>query len=131
MGCVAAALGVAMRFPGQSAILPVLAAIGALVALGSAMASPLPRHGLGQLAVPRISGLFLGYIAAVSILGPPLASGAFAVAAYSGRATGLMGPWMAAIGFGLFAQGLVGEGFGLLSPLSAFGRLLWDLLASS
>ena len=130
MGCIATALCAALSFSGQSAILPVLAASGALIMLGAAMISPLPRQGMAVRAVPTLACLFLAYIGAIFLVGPPLASGAFAVAAYSLMTTGRMGPWVAGIGFTLFAQLLVGEFVGLLSPLTALGDLLADRLAA-
>jgi len=127
MGCVAAALGGAIMFPGQSAILPVMAALGTLVMLAAAILSPFPRQSMAVRTVPTVARLFVAYIGAIYLIGPPLASGAFAAAAYSRMSTGRVGRWLAAIGFTLFAQFLVGEFVGLLSPLSALADLLREL----
>ncbi|ROU03366.1 tripartite tricarboxylate transporter permease [Histidinibacterium lentulum] len=123
-----AALAMGSRFPGQAATMPLLAAAVGLVATLAAMATVRRQRRLTGSGLPHRALVYGAYLAAIWLVGPPLASAAYAIAAYS-LFTPLRRRWLlpAGLGFAAFAGFLAGEAPGLWRPLTLLSDLyfLW------
>jgi len=122
-------LSVASGFPGQAATMPVLAAAVGLIATLAAMTTVRRQQGLMSSDPPHRALVYLAYLGAIWVIGPPLASAAYAIAAY-GLFTPLRRRWRLAValGFAAFAAFLAGEAPGYWRSLTALTDLyfLWS-----
>jgi len=114
----------AWNLPGQSWVLPVLAGAWGLVATLAALATRHPRRRLADIVTPSILALFLAFLLTIGLVGPPLASTAFALIYYA-RFTSLSRRWLVpvAVGFAAIAWILAGEAIGLVRPVTAISDL--------
>jgi putative tricarboxylic transport membrane protein len=119
------AIGAAWWLPGQSSALPILAGTWGLTATLAAMVIRHPPRRLANTVTRSILALFIGLLLSIWLVGPPLASAAFAVVYYA-RFTRLSHRWLVpvALGFAAAAWILAGEAIGILRPLTAFSDLV-------
>jgi putative tricarboxylic transport membrane protein len=119
------ATAAAWSLPGQSSILPILVGAWGLAATLAALVIRRPPRRLASMVTPSVLALFLGLLSVIWLVGPPLASAAFAVVYYA-RFTCLPRRWLVPVAFGFAAVAwiLAGEAIGLLRPLTALGDLV-------
>ena len=114
----------AWSFPGQASVLPILAGTFGLAAALAALMTPRPPRHLGGIVTGSVLALFLAFLLAIWLVGPPLASAGFAVAYYAWF-TSLSRRWLVpvALGFAAVAWLLAGEAIGLVQPLAMLSDL--------
>jgi TctA family transporter len=109
--------------PGQSSLVPILAAGCGMAAILAALAARHPPRRLTNLAAPPVLALFMGFLLAIWLIGPPLAAALFALVHYD-RFTRLPRRWLLPVAFGFAAVAwvLAGETMGLLRPVTALSE---------
>lgn len=119
------AIALAWPLPGQASVLPILAGTWGIAATLAALATLGPPRRCANLVTPSVLILFLGLLVTIWLVGPPLASAAFALVYYA-QFTRLSRRWLVpvALGFAAVAWILAGETIGLVRPLTAFSDLV-------
>jgi TctA family transporter len=126
MACFALAILRAWSLPGQSSLLPVLAGVCGMAAILATLAARHPPQRLSHLVTLPVLAVYLGFLAAIWLVGRPAAAALFAIMHYT-LFTGLPRRWLVpvAMGFAALAWILAGETMGLLRPLTGLSDLVF------